>query len=90
MTSPRVMRQMPRLLRAAGLGLVVSFPYVLAEIGRADFWLSGIDVYRQLIVKAGVMPKEEADAWAGSLFKDAEDGVFFGASNYYSYVARRP
>jgi ubiquinone/menaquinone biosynthesis C-methylase UbiE len=35
-TSPRVMRQMPRLLRAAGLELVASFPYVVTEIGQAD------------------------------------------------------
>ena len=32
-TNPRVMRDMPRLLRAAGLTLVKSFSYVLAEIG---------------------------------------------------------
>ena len=25
-----------------------------------------------------------------SLFKDAADRVFFGATNYYSYVAKRP
>ncbi len=42
-TSPRVMRQMPRLLREAGLELVVSLPYVLAQIGRADFWVSAIE-----------------------------------------------
>ena len=42
-TSPRVMRQMPRLLREAGLELVVSLPYVLAEIGKADFWVSAIE-----------------------------------------------
>ena len=35
-TNPRVMRQMPRLLRAAGLELVMSFSYVLSEIGTAS------------------------------------------------------
>jgi SAM-dependent methyltransferase len=89
-TSPRVMRQMPRLLRAAGLELVACFPYVLAEIGKADFWLSGIAMFRRPMSKSGVMTKEEAGRWADSLLKDSEDGVFFGASNYYSYVTRRP
>jgi SAM-dependent methyltransferase len=89
-TSPRVMRQMPRLLRQAGLVMVACFPHVLAEIGRADFWLSGIQTFRQLIAKAKVLSQAEADAWADALLKDSEDGVFFGASNYYSYVARRP
>ena len=39
-TSPRVMRQMPRLLQAAGLHLVATFPYIVAEVGKADFWAS--------------------------------------------------
>jgi len=89
-TSPQVMRQMPRLLRAAGLELVAFFPYTLAEVEKADFWLSGIESFRRLIPRAGVMSAEEADAWADSLLQDSEGGVFFGASNYYSYMARRP
>jgi ubiquinone/menaquinone biosynthesis C-methylase UbiE len=89
-TNPRVMRQMPRLLRAAGLELVTSFSYVLAEVGTANFWSSAIETYRKLIPKAGVMTEDEADAWAAALRSDSEAGVFFGSSNYYAYVARRP
>ncbi|HEX6326413.1 MAG TPA: methyltransferase domain-containing protein [Jiangellaceae bacterium] len=88
-TNPRVMRQLPRLLPDAGLELVASFPYVLSEIGRADFWSSAIEAYRRLIPKAGVMTEDEADAWAAALRRDSEAGVFFGSSNYYAYVARR-
>lgn len=88
-TNPRVMRQMPRLLQAAGLELVTSFSYVLSEVGRANFWSSAIKAYRKLIPKAEVMTEDEADAWAASLAKDSEEGIFFGASNYYGYVARR-
>ncbi|MCI0399098.1 MAG: methyltransferase domain-containing protein [Chloroflexi bacterium] len=88
-TSPRVMRQMPRLLHAASLELIACFPYILAEIGQADFWLSGIESFRRLIPKAGVMTDEEANTWAESLRQDSEEGIFFGASNYFSYVARR-
>ena len=39
----RIMRQMPQLLRAAGLGLIAAFPYVLADIGKADYWLASIE-----------------------------------------------
>jgi ubiquinone/menaquinone biosynthesis C-methylase UbiE len=88
-TNPRVMRQLPRLLPDAGLELVASFPHVLSEIGRADFWSSAIEAYRRLIPKAGVMTEDEADAWAAALRRDSEAGVFFGSSNYYAYVARR-
>jgi SAM-dependent methyltransferase len=89
-TSPRVMRQMPRLLRQAGLELVVSFPYVLAEVGKADFWISAIEtLIRKLVPAAGKMRAADANAWADVLLKDSAGGVFFGASNYYRYVARR-
>ena len=43
-----------------------------------------------VVAQAGVMTVEDADAWADSLFKDTAEEVFFGASNYYSYVAKRP
>jgi SAM-dependent methyltransferase len=89
-TSPRVMRQMPRFLRIAGLEIVASFPYVLAEVGKADFWAPAIESFRRLVPKSGVMTEQEVDLWAESLRTDSEDGVFFGASNYYGYVARRP
>jgi ubiquinone/menaquinone biosynthesis C-methylase UbiE len=89
-TSPRVMRQMPRLLQAAGLQLVATFPYIVAEVGKADFWAPAIESFRRLIPKSGVMTEQEADAWADGLRIDSVDGVFFGASNYYGYVARRP
>ncbi len=37
------------------------------------------------------MTDDEAGAWAAALRNDSEAGGFFGASNYYSYVAaKRP
>jgi ubiquinone/menaquinone biosynthesis C-methylase UbiE len=88
-TNPRVMRQMPRLLSAAGFDLATSFPHVLSEVGGATFWASAIEAYRKLLPKSGKMSGEEADAWAAELRKDSEAGVFFGSSNYYAYVAGR-
>ena len=89
-TSPRVMRQMPRLLRQAGLEMVGVFPYVMAEVGEGDVWLSGIDSFEKLAPKSGAMTEEEATGWAAALHEASESGVFFGASNYYTYIARRP
>lgn len=86
---PRVMRQMPKLLRKAGLELVHFFPYAFAEVGKADFWASGIEAYSRLVTRSGAMTEEYAREWADNLKKDSEEGVFFGASNYYAYVARR-
>ncbi|MEZ2131872.1 MULTISPECIES: methyltransferase domain-containing protein [unclassified Sinorhizobium] len=87
--NPRVMRHMPRLLQAAGLQLVRTFPYVLAELGRADFWSSAIDAFQSLAPSAGAMTQQEADAWAEELRRDSEAGIFFGAMNYYTFIARR-
>jgi ubiquinone/menaquinone biosynthesis C-methylase UbiE len=88
-TSPRVMRQMPQLLDEAGLRLEASFSYVLADIGKADFWANAIQSFRRFLPKAGGMTESRADEWAETLRERSERGIFFGASNYYSYVARR-
>ena len=61
-TSPRAMREMPRLLQAAGLHLVATFPYIVAEVGKADFWTPAIESFRRLVPKSGAMTEQEADA----------------------------
>lgn len=86
-TNPRVMREMPQLLRDAGLELVVAFPYVVAEMGRADFWESAIQSLGKLLPKAGAMTESQASEWVAGMFRRSEQGTFFGASNYYGYVA---
>jgi ubiquinone/menaquinone biosynthesis C-methylase UbiE len=89
-TSPRVMRQMPRLMEQAGLEMVRTFPYVMAEMGEGDFWLSAIDSFEKLAPKSGAMTEAEATSWANALHEASNEGVFFGASNYYTYIARPP
>jgi 2-polyprenyl-3-methyl-5-hydroxy-6-metoxy-1,4-benzoquinol methylase len=89
-TSPRVMRQMPRVIQQAGLEMVRTFPYIMAEVGEGDFWLSGIDSFEKLAPKSGAMTEAEATGWSNALHRASDDGVFFGASNYYTYIARRP
>ena len=89
-TSPRVMRQMPRLIQRAGLEMIRAFPYIMAEAGEGDFWLSAVDAYEKLAPKSGAMTEAEATSWASALHKASDQGVFFGASNYYTYIARHP
>ncbi len=88
-TNPRVMRQMPQLLHDAGLELLAAFPYVVAEMGRADFWESAIQSLAKLLPKAGAMTDSEASEWAAGMSRRSDQGTFFGASNYYGYVARK-
>jgi ubiquinone/menaquinone biosynthesis C-methylase UbiE len=88
--SPRVMRDMPRLLRAAGLELVRHFGWVLTDVGQADFWASAIQMYRTLLPSIGAFTDEEANGWADVMEAESAAGTFFGAANFYAYVARRP
>ena len=84
------MRQMPRLLKAVGLELVTVKPYVLTEVGQADFWLPALKSFERLLPASGAITEAETKELVTTLLKDSEQGIFFGSSNYYSYVARRP
>ena len=88
-TNPSVMRQLPRLFRAAGLELLACFSYVLSEAGGANFWSSAIETYRRLLAASEAMTEDEANAWAAALRADSDANVFFGSCNYYAYIARR-
>ena len=70
--------------------MVRVFPNVMADVGKADFWLSDIESFQKLAPKSGALTEEGAEQWFASLVRDSEEGIFFGACNYYGYVARRP
>jgi ubiquinone/menaquinone biosynthesis C-methylase UbiE len=89
-TNPRVMRQMPQLLREAGLQPLSTFAYVVADVGRADFWDTSIKSLTRLLPKAGAMTEAQAADWVAAMFRRSDQGTFFGACNYYSYVAAKP
>lgn len=86
-THPRVMRVLPQLLRDFGLRLERTFGYVMADVGRMDYWASSIQSMTRLVPKAGTMTEAEAAAWAASMARRSDEGTFFGACNFYAYVA---
>ena len=88
-TQPRVMRQMPELLLQAGLKLTKSFSYIVADIGKMDYWIPGIESFRKVLPSSGAMSPEQANQWADAMVERSKRGVFFGASNFYSYLATR-
>ncbi len=83
------MRVIPRLLTAAGLDLCWSRGYLIADIGRADFFAAAVACFRVLLPKSGAVSETEATAFADELDRASADGRFFGASNFYTYIARR-
>jgi SAM-dependent methyltransferase len=88
-SKPRVMRDMPQLLRGAGLRLVDVAAHVYADVGRSTFFLGAAESYAPLIADSKLVPPEHVEAWLADLRRASEDGVFFAACNYYAYVATR-
>jgi ubiquinone/menaquinone biosynthesis C-methylase UbiE len=89
MSSPRVMRELPRLLPKAGLRLIATQAHVYAEAGSSGFMLNLAKTYGPLAASTGVVPAAEVDAWLAAQQRSAEEGTFFAACNYYAYVAHR-
>lgn len=88
--NPRIMRDLPRLLRAAGLELVEADGTLYADIGGSRFWMAATESYGVLLGRSGLLPQELVDDWRAFQVRSVADDTFFGASNYYTYLTRRP
>ncbi len=87
--NPRVMPNFPQMLRHVGLELVETLPYVLAEIGTGSYFKSFAETYAPLVSRAGLLAAEKVDLWLTEQRRAMEQGTFFAACNYYTYLARR-
>ena len=56
MSSPRVMRELPRLLPKAGLRLIATQAHVYAEAGSSSFLLNLAETYGPLAASTGLVP----------------------------------
>ena len=63
MSSPRVMRELPRLLPKAGLRLIATQAHVYAEAGSSTFMLNLAETYAPLTASTGQLPAAHVDAW---------------------------
>jgi ubiquinone/menaquinone biosynthesis C-methylase UbiE len=86
-TNPRILRQMPRLLKEAGFAVDAVMPTIITEVGTAEYWKSAIEAFAKLVPGAGVLSETEASAWVGEVLEASANGVFFGSSVYYAYIA---
>jgi ubiquinone/menaquinone biosynthesis C-methylase UbiE len=90
MSSPRVMREVPRLLPRAGLRLVATQAHVYAEAGSSTFMLNLAETYGPLAPTTGLVSAVRVDEWLADQRRAAEQGTFFAACNYYAYMTNRP
>jgi hypothetical protein len=81
------MRQLPRLLSKVGLRLIATQAHVYAEAGSSSFLLNLAETYAPSVASTGLMPTADVDAWLDDQRSSAANGTFFGACNYYAYVA---
>ncbi|MFQ5931540.1 MAG: methyltransferase domain-containing protein [Nitrospiraceae bacterium] len=87
--NPRVMPNLPHLLRRVRLELVETLPHVHAEIGTGSYFKSFAETYAPLVSRAGLLSAEKVDIWLKEQRRAMEQGTFFAACNYYTYLARR-
>jgi SAM-dependent methyltransferase len=88
--NPRVMRDMPRLLPEAGLELVEAEGALYADVGSGDFWANAAEAYGTVLARSELLPPAVVDDWRAFQAESTAHNTFFGASNYYTYLARRP
>ena len=88
--NPRVMRDLPRLLQEADLDLVAANGAVYADIGTGSFWANAAEAYAALLGRSGLLPVQVVEDWRAEQADANVRKTFFGASVYYTYLARRP
>ena len=88
--NPRIMRDLPRLLHETGLELIDADGTLYANIGSSRFWVGAAESYGVLLARSGLLPPALVDDWRAFQVRSVTDNTFFGASNYYTYLTRRP
>jgi hypothetical protein len=61
--------------------------YIVAEVGRSNFFAGSLAIFRALLPRAGQMSDKEANLFIDELERSSAENPFFGACNYYIYIA---
>jgi 2-polyprenyl-3-methyl-5-hydroxy-6-metoxy-1,4-benzoquinol methylase len=86
---PFIMRQLPELLAEAGFAIETHRSYVIADVGRADFFAENLSTWRRLLPVSGVIAKSDVDSLMDGLDAASKAGTLFWANNFYTYIARK-
>ena len=86
---PCIIRQLPRLLADAGFAIQSHRSYVMADVGRAEFFAENLTTWRRLLPVSGVIGKGDADLLMNDLEAASAAGTLFWANNFYTFVARK-
>ena len=86
---PCIMRELPRLFAEMGFAIESHRAYVIADVGRADFFAENLSTWRRLLPVSGVVGKEAADLLMDNLDAASAAGTLFWANNFYTFIARK-
>lgn len=87
--NPRIMRDLPRLLKSLGLTLTRTWGDAVVEIGEGRFFKSFANTYAPYIKKSGLLSPQAVEIWLKEQNKAMDNGTFFAACNYYTYIIRK-
>ena len=82
-------RDMPGLLRLAGLEMNDILAFVSADVGNGRFFLGAAEAHAPVVASAGLVPRQKVEAWLSEQREAAAQGTFFSECNHYAYPARR-
>ena len=80
---------MPRLLADTGFAIESHRSYVIADVGRAEFFSEQLTTWRRLLPVSGVISKGDADLLMNGLEAASAAGTLFWANNFYTFMARK-
>ncbi|MHB1586311.1 MAG: methyltransferase domain-containing protein [Acidiferrobacteraceae bacterium] len=86
--NPRIMRDLPRLLPALRLKVSAAWGDAVVEIGNGSYFKSFAETYVPYVKRAGLLPAQRVEVWLNEQRRAMQNGVFFAACNYYTYLAR--
>lgn len=85
-----IMRELPVILREAGLQIASFYSNVLAEAGVGHFFSNLAESYVPMVVNSQLLPEERAENWLNAFQQASSSESVFASCNYYTYIARRP
>lgn len=87
--NPRIMRDLPQLLPRLGLKIVDAWGDAVVEIGTGNYFKSFAETYVPYVRRANLLPPQAIEVWTREQRKAMDNGTFFAACNYYTYLVRR-
>ena len=87
--NPLIMRDLPRLLNEFGLKMKEAWGDAVVEIGPGSFFRTFAETYVPYVKKADLLPEQAVDIWLNEQRKAMDNGTFFAACSYYTYLIQR-